>query len=349
MISIIIPIRNESKSIERTLKSILNQKKIDEVVEIIIVDGISDDGTRNIIKDYITRNDNIQLIDNPDKIVPIGFNRGLSISKGDIIVRIDGHSEISIDYLYSCISIFNNIDADCVGGATKHRSNGIIGETISIAQSSRFGVGGVLFRKGIKNGQYVDTLAFGAYKKEVFENIGGFDEELIRNQDDEFNFRLIQNGGKIWIDPLIESAYYTRNSFLGLFKQYFQYGFYKIRVIQKRKSFSSWRHIVPASFVFTLILFFIFIPLSFSNLPFYLLSGLYIIVNIFAVCWEILKKNLNHVAENQSQSSFLTFFLLPLAYITLHFSYGLGSIFGLFYFWNKWNDIEIKDSHFISG
>ena len=234
MISIIIPIWNESKFIGRILESILNQKNNDQRVEIIISDGISDDGTRDIIQAYIKSNNNIMLIDNPGRIVSVGFNMALSVARGDIIIRIDGHSEIPKDFLYSCISTFKNVEADCVGGATKHKSYSIIGNAISIAQTSRFGVGGVLFRTGVKHGQYVDTLAFGAYKKEVFEKIGGYDEELVRNQDDEFNFRLIQNGGKIWLDPSIRSAYYSRSTFIGLFKQYFQYGFYKIRVIQKR-------------------------------------------------------------------------------------------------------------------
>ena len=347
MISIIIPIWNESKFIGRILESILNQKNNDQRVEIIISDGISDDGTRDIIQDYIKSNNNIILIDNPGRIVSIGFNMALSVARGDIIIRIDGHSEIPKDYLYSCISVLKNVEADCVGGTTKHKSYSIIGNAISIAQTSRFGVGGVLFRTGSKHGQYVDTLAFGAYKKEVFEKIGGYDEELVRNQDDEFNFRLIQNGGKIWLDPSIRSAYYSRSTFIGLFKQYFQYGFYKIRVIQKRKSFSSFRHIVPAVFILTLFICFIFAILKISNWPFHISIGLYIIVNLLAAFYEILMKNLNNLTEHKIQSSLLSLFLLPFAYSILHFSYGLGSITGLVYFWNKWNDIEIKDSHFI--
>mgnify|MGYP001274726567 CR=1 FL=1 len=347
MISIIVPVRNELNYIRLTLDSIIQQNNSDLISEILIVDGVSNDGTREIIKPYIKTNNKVQLIDNPDKIVSTGFNRALSVSKGDVIVRVDGHSQLSKDFIKSCMTTLNNVEADCVGGATEHISSGIIGNAIKIAQSSGFGVGGVAFRKGVKNGQYVDTLAFGAYKREVFEKNGGYDEELIRNQDDEFNFRLIQNGGKIWLDPSIKSFYYPRKSLSKLFKQYFQYGFYKIRVMQKRRAFSSWRHIIPLTFVLTLLLLLIFAISLSVTLPFYLFILSYSIFNLFAALFEMLKKVLKSKPEIKPKFSFLTFMFLPLVYFILHSSYGLGSFLGLIYFWNKWNDIDLKDYNFI--
>ena len=347
MISIIVPVRNELDYIRLTLDSILNQNNSDQIAEILIVDGLSDDGTREIIKNYIRTNNNVQLIDNPDKIVSTGFNRALSISKGEIIVRVDGHSQLSKDFIKCCITTLDNIDADCVGGPTEHISSGLIGNTIKIAQSSKFGVGGAEFRKGVINGKYVDTLAFGAYRREVFEKIGGYDEELVRNQDDEFNFRLIQNGGKIWLDPSIKSFYYPRKSLLKLFKQYFQYGFYKIRVVQKRRGFSSWRQIIPSIFVISLLIFF-FYAIAFSVIfPFYLLILIYSSVNLIAVLFEIVKMVLKNKPRNKPQFSFVIFVVLPLVYFILHFSYGLGSVLGLIYFWDKWNDIDLKDNKYI--
>tara|TARA_A100001011_G_scaffold400109_1_gene512394 strand:- start:1367 stop:2416 length:1050 start_codon:yes stop_codon:yes gene_type:complete len=347
LISIIIPVRNELNYIRLTLDSILKQNNSEQIAEILIVDGLSDDGTREVIKNYIKTNSKVQLIDNPDKIVSTGFNRALSISKGDVILRVDGHSHLSKDFINSCMTALNNVEADCVGGATEHISSGLIGNAIKLAQSSGFGVGGVEFRKVLINGKYVDTLAFGAYKREVFEKIGGYDEELVRNQDDEFNFRLIQNGGKIWLDPSIKSFYYSRKSLLKLFKQYFQYGFYKIRVMQKRRDFSSWRHIIPLIFVFSILIFLIFgIALS-VILPFYLFILFYSVVNLFAVLFEMVKMVSKNKIEIKPQFSFLTFIFLPLVYFILHFSYGLGSFLGLIYFWNKWNDIDLKDYNFI--
>ena len=336
LISIILPIRNEVKYIKQTLESILNQNNINQVVEILIADGMSDDGTREIIKDYIQNNSNIPLIDNPEKIVSTGFNRALSISEGDIIIRVDGHSEISRNFINNCLLEFENTEADCVGGATEHIFSGIIGNAIKMAQSSFFGVGGVSFRKKVEKGEYVDTLAFGAYKRDVFDQLGGYDEELVRNQDDEFNFRMIQNDGKIWLTPSIKSTYTQRNSFKSLFKQYFQYGFYKVRVIQKRKGLASWRHLVPGIFVLLLLIgFFLFII---KSNPFFLfLVGMpYLLFSLNFTILEIFK----------SPKHIFSITLLPLTFFILHFSYGLGFLLGLVYFWNKWNDTGLKDYHF---
>jgi len=297
---------------------------------------MSTDGTRDIITKYQKGHPNIILIDNPEKIVSTGFNRALNESKGDIIIRVDGHCEIEPDYIQKCLKCLEKINADCVGGATEHVASSLVGKSIKMAQSSFFGVGGVSFRKNIEKGQYVDTLAFGAYKREVFDQLGGYDEELVRNQDDEFNFRLIQNGWKIWLDPSIKSTYTQRNSFMGLFKQYFQYGFYKVRVMQKRRGVASWRHLVPSVFVLSLLIgFFLFIIKS--DLFFLFLVGMpYLLFSLIFTLLEIFK----------SPKHVFSLTLLPLTFFILHFSYGLGFLLGLVYFWNKWNDTGLKDYHF---
>jgi GT2 family glycosyltransferase len=328
------------------LDSINNQDFPNDNLDIIIADGMSKDGTRDIIKRYESIFPNFTILDNPERFVPIGFNIALSEALGGIIIRLDGHSEIKMGFIKNCIRLINETGADCVGGTTSHIAKGIVGHSINIAQSSYFGVGGVAFRKSISKGRYVDTLAFGAYKRSIFEKIGGYDEELIRNQDDEFNFRLIQNGGRIWLDPSIKSTYYPRTSLVKLFKQYYQYGFYKVRVIQKRRGFSSWRHLVPGIFVFVLLASFISSILSSKTGSFYLLIISYLIANLISTFWTALK----YITDNNTlvnwYRSLATILLLPITFFTLHFSYGLGFLCGLVYFWNKWGDNEVKDYHF---
>jgi glycosyltransferase involved in cell wall biosynthesis len=336
LITIILPIRNEAKHIKETLDSILNQNNINQVVEILIADGMSIDGTRDFITKYQKDHPNIILIDNPEKIVSTGFNRALNKSKGDIIIRIDGHCEIAPDYIQKCLECLEKINADCVGGATEHVASGLVGKSIKMAQSSFFGVGGVSFRKKVEKGEYVDTLAFGAYKREVFDQLGGYDEELVRNQDDEFNFRMIQNDMKIWLDPSIKSTYTQRNSFTGLFKQYFQYGFYKIRVVQKRRGIASWRHVVPGLFVlglFTSLSIFLF---NENNIPILSFCLLYLSFSLFATILGLIKM----------PSNFISVLMLPVTFFILHISYGLGFLMGFIYFLHKWGDIKIKDGHF---
>ena len=314
----------------------MNQKDSGQEIEIIFADGMSDDGTREIIEGHIQNNDNIQLIDNPEKIVSTGFNRALNEAKGDIIIRVDGHCEIAPDYIQKCLEYLEKINADCIGGATEHVASGLVGKSIKMALSSFFGVGGVSFRKKVEKGEYVDTLAFGAYKREVFDQLGGYDEELVRNQDDEFNFRLIQNGGKIWLDPSIKSSYYLRDSFTKLFKQYFQYGFYKVRVMQKRKGLASWRHVVPGLFALTLLFGLSIFLFTGNTIPILSLCLPYLSFSLFATILELIK----------TPSNFISVMMLPITFFILHISYGLGFLLGLVYFWDKWGDIKIKDDHF---
>jgi len=335
VISFILPIRNEVQSIEKTIQSIISQT-IEKDYKIIVADGMSTDGTREILKNLQINNPNIILIDNPEKIVSTGFNRALNESKGDIIIRVDGHCEIAPDYIQNCLECLEKINADCVGGATEHVASGLVGKSIKMAQSSLFGVGGVSFRKKVEKGEYVNTLAFGAYKREVFERIGGYDEELIRNQDDEFNFRLIQNEGEIWLDPSIKSTYTQRNSFTGLFKQYFQYGFYKIRVMQKRRGIASWRHVVPGLFVLTLLFGLSIFLFTGNIIPILSLCIPYLSFSLFATIFELIK----------APSNLISVMMLPVTFFILHVSYGLGFLMGFIYFLHKWGDIKIKYDHF---
>ena len=336
MISIIIPIRNEINHIELLIKSIMSQNISIREIDLIFCDGQSTDGSKNYINKQIIKYNNIKLILNECQYMPHGFNKGLSIAKGDIIIVLGGHSLLETDYLQNCIKMLDKTGADCVGGSTTHIATEIVGKAIVLAQSSLFGVGGVAFRSNSVKGQYVDTLAFGAYKRDVFEKLGGYDEELVRNQDDEFNFRLIQNGGKIWLDPSIQSKYYPRNSFIKLFKQYFQYGFYKIRVMQKRKGFASWRHLIPGLFVSSILL----------SIIFYLINGNPFSLKMIFIPYSIISLGFTLVSFFKSPKHILSSLLLPLTFFILHISYGLGFILGVFYFWNKWGDQKVKDTHF---
>ena len=330
-ISIILPIRNESYFIRKTLNSILNQDT-NRIFEIIIADGMSTDNTLEIINDF--KQNHIKIVKNHEKIVSTGFNLALNEARGGIIIRIDGHATIEKDFIEKCLEAFNKSNADCVGGLISNSAQGSIGTAINYAQSSKFGVGSALFRQNIIDGRFVDTLAFGAYKRNTFVNIGGYDEELVRNQDDEFNFRLIQNGGKIWLDPSIKSTYYPRNSLLKLFKQYFHYGFFKIRVIQKRRGFASWRHLVPLFFVLILLLcsYYYF----FIKWPFVLVLSTYLSANLLATGFTLLNK----------PKTLLTIIALPIAYLSMHISYGVGFLFGIIYFIGKWKNNALIDIHF---
>ena len=332
-VSVILPIRNEKYFINKTLQSIINQK-FNGDLEIIVSDGLSNDGTLDIVKQFQEKYRYIKLIRNNARTVPAGFNKALSFAKGDVIIRVDGHSTLEPDFINNSIKMLNKKNASCVGGPTKHFSNTYIGKNISIAQCSYFGAGGASFRTGVSKGKYVNTLAFGAYKRAEFLKVGAYDEELIRNQDEELNYRIVKNGGKIWIDPSIKSRYYVRDSLLKLFIQYYYYGFYKVRVIQKIKSIFSFRHFVPAIFVLTLILLAVIAIFQKIFWPILFFGGIYLFMNITFSIYESIK--------NQSKS----LILLPVIYFIMHLSYGIGFLAGLVFFANRWRASKVMDNSF---
>ncbi len=333
-ISIILPVRNEAKSMGVSLKNILNQINLVYSFEVIVVDGLSTDDTRYIVKEYQQNHSNIILIDNPEKIVPIGFNKALLIAKGDIIIRIDGHTVIAPDYVANCVKLLQESEADNVGGRMNAMGTSRFGKAVAIATSTPFGVGGSRFHYSEKE-EWVDSVYMGAWKREVFEKIGLFDEELVRNQDDEFNYRLRKSGGKILLSPAIKSKYTVRSNPTALWKQYFQYGFWKVRVLQKHPGQMSVRQFIPAAFVASL---FFSLILALVN-PIFgvllsLIVGMYLIANLLASILSAAKKGWQH------------FFLLPFVYAILHFSYGLGFLVGLVKFANRWGDKIGKVSRF---
>jgi succinoglycan biosynthesis protein ExoA len=339
MISVIMPVRNEADYIEHSLGCVLAQDYPPELLEILVVDGMSDDGTREKVQKIITELrtckdasssktvseqslPKLYLLDNPGQIVPIALNIGLRQARGDIIVRLDGHCEIPPDYLTKCVEVLNRTGADNVGGPLLTRGKTLAGQAIALATSSFFGVGGSHFRCSTRPG-WVDTIFPGAFRRDVFQRIGGFDEELVKNQDDEFNFRLVQAGGKIWLDPSIRVTYYSRNSFKGLWRQYFQYGLYKVRVIQKRGKVLSWRHLVPAVFILGLI-FSALLALITKRLEWaFAVFGPYIIANLFASLWS-------------ARKNWPSLLLLSLAFLIIHLSYGLGFLIGIWRWRRHW-------------
>jgi glycosyltransferase involved in cell wall biosynthesis len=329
-ISIILPIRNEYQNIRDTIDNILSQNYDLSKIEIIVIDGKSTDSTKNILMSY---GDKIKVLDNPQKYMPAGFNIGLSESNGSIIIMMGGHCILDKDYVKNCVNKLLNNEYACVGGIIQNKSTNIKQEAISLALSSYFGVGGVDFRMKNTTGKLVDTIAFGAYKRNVFNKIGSLDEELVKNQDDEFNYRLIQSGLQIWMDPIIKSLYKPRGSLIKLFKQYFSYGFYKLRLIQKRKGIPSWRHLIPCLFFSLLLCCLILSFTTQSFIPFIIGIAPYIFINIIFSIW-VGRKNIN------------TIYLLPFIFFILHFSYGFGFTIGFFYFISKWGDTKIINDYF---
>ena len=248
-VSILIPVRNEERYIERCLYSIAAQTHPRDRLEVLVIDGMSDDRTREIITRFAAETSiDLRLFDNPKRLPAAAMNIGLRFARGDVILRVDGHAALSRNYVEACLRALESFDAECAGGVLANEGFGYAGRAIAAAMSSRLGVGGALFRTGGEAGE-VDTVAFGVYRNEVFQQVGYFDEELPGGEDDELNYRLRDAGGVIVLVPEAVATYIVRSSFAALFRQYFRYGLAKPRVLARHPRQAQLRQLVPAAAV----------------------------------------------------------------------------------------------------
>ncbi len=253
-VSVLIPCRNERDHIRACLAGVFAQEAPGIAFEVIVADGMSDDGTRAILEALRAGNPALIIVDNPSKIASAGMNAAIRLAKGSIIVRLDAHTVYAPDYVRSCVEVLRETGADNVGGAARTRATTYMQRAIAAGYHSPFSVGGARFHDERYEG-YLDTVTYGCWPRTTFDVYGCFDEDLVRNQDDEHNLRISRAGGKIWQSARIKSWYSPRGSLSALFRQYFQYGYWKVKVIRKHRLPASFRHLVPALFVAGLAVF----------------------------------------------------------------------------------------------
>lgn len=317
-VSIIVPCRNEAGYIKAFFESIANQITEGLCLEVLIADGMSDDGTRSIIQKNSEKDRRVKIIDNPGRIVSTGLNQAILQAQGEIIIRMDVHTEYAPDYIQQCVKSLKETKADNVGGPWRAVGNRYLQKAIALAFQSPFSSGGAGSHATTKEGP-VDSVYLGCWRKETLKKIGLFDEELVRNQDDELNLRIIKSGGKIYQSPKIKSYYYPRSSLAKLFKQYMQYGYWKVRVIQKHKRVASLRHIIPGGFVAALLTLGVFsLFSSFAAYALLFLLALYGLANVSASVLTCYKgKNFKYLP------------VMPLIFCVYHLGYGYGFLNGV--------------------
>jgi len=317
-VSVIVPCRNEVDYIDTFFMSLLNQKLENIVFEIVIADGMSDDGTREKLCKISDKYNKIKVIDNPERTTPCALNNAIRASRGSIIVRMDVHSEYSPDYISQCINVLESTGADNVGGAWHAKGKSFLQNAIALAFQSPFSSGGAGSHSLAYEGE-VDSVYLGCWKKSTLEKIGLFDEELVRNQDDELNLRISRSGGKIWQSASIQSWYYPRSSLLALFKQYMQYGYWKVRVIQKHKLPASLRHIVPGTFV-ACLMFLGIMSLFYKPALLALISLL---------CCYLFGTFIATIVACRSPEALQYIAVMPFVFAAYHFGYGYGFLRGV--------------------
>jgi succinoglycan biosynthesis protein ExoA len=322
-VSIIIPCYNEEKTITKLLTGLYGQTYPHHLTEIIIADGLSSDGTRENISEFCNGHPDIKVIviDNPQKTIPSGLNLAIQAANGEFVVRLDAHSIPASDYIEKCISDLENNLGDNVGGIWNIQPsiNSWIGESIAKAASSSIGVGNANYRLNSRSGE-VDTVPFGSFRKSYLVDIGGFDENLLTNEDYELNTRIRKNGGKIWIDNSIKSTYFARPTYKKLASQYWRYGWWKAQMLKRYPNTIKWRQALPPLFVLALgiiLVISIVQPIYLSLLLAIIFSYILILV-IYS--WIIGLKN--------RKPAFIIG--IPCAIITMHICWGSGLLVGLF-------------------
>jgi glycosyltransferase involved in cell wall biosynthesis len=332
LVTVIVPVLNEAGFIEKALNSIRNGRYPAEKLEILVVDGMSNDGTRDIVKRMAQEDPRIILLDNPKKIQAPAMNIGIRAAKGDIIIRVDGHAAVAPDFISQSVQVLDeHPDVWCAGGVMKTIGTTYWGRVIASAMSSPFGVGTGNFRLGNVEG-YVDAVIFGAHRRWVFDKVGMFDEQLVRNEDDEFIQRMVEAGAKQYMSPKIRSTYFPRSSLRKLMRQYFQYGFWRIRTIQKRKKPARLRQIIPLIFVAGWIVLILgallWRPLSWLLACY---ASLYLILLIMGIF---------HTGRKEGYKKAL---LVPIVFVIMHFGYGLGSLVGV------WSWVALRGKYVSKG
>ena len=319
-VAIIIPTLNEERFIKNCLDSIFKQTFPFANMEVIVIDGGSKDKTKTIVEKFSSLYNNVRIIDNPGRIQSIAFNIGVKNSSAPYVIRLDAHVSYESHYIERCIKHLETMpEVGDVGGIceTKVRRPGILPESIAVLCQSKFGIGGAAFRVGASAG-YVDTVPFGAFPRKVINEIGGMREDLARAEDNEYVSRIRRAGYKVYLDPDIISTYYARDTFSGIINQMYANGKSIGQLFYVDRSAIGLRHFVPLAFVlgllFSLCGAFIWFPIFYLLLT---VIGLYGIVNIMATCLECKKHSWKY------------FVALPVLFMSVHISYGVGTILGL--------------------
>ena len=313
-VSLVIPCFNEKEHISNFIETILKMDFSFYDVRIVIADGMSDDGTRDILFEKASMDTRIYIIDNTKRIVSSGLNLAILFKKSDYIIRLDVHTLYEDDYIIRCIEALNGNLGNCVGGAWNiDPGNNLVSSAIAIAFCSPFGSGGATSRDVFFNGK-VDTVYLGAWRRLQLIQYGLFDENFVRNQDDELCLRIIKSGGVVYQSSSIKSKYFGRQSFKKLYMQFYQYGFWKPFVIAKHREFASIRHLAPFLFVITTF------TLAIISLP---ATVIFLFLYLFIISISIIIKN------HKLQISLIMLSIICVSII--HVAYGFGSIKGLLY------------------
>jgi len=322
LVSVIVPCYNEERTIGLLLDAVYRQTFPREQTEVILADGMSTDGTREEVARFQREHTGlrVRLVDNPKRNIPSGLNRAIEAAQGEYLVRLDAHSVPAEDYVARCLEALQAGKGENVGGIWQIRPGAKtwIARSIAVAAAHPMGVGDALYRY-TSEAAYVDTVPFGAFRRETLQKVGLFDETLLTNEDYELNTRIRKNGGRVWLDPRIQSAYFARSSLGALARQYWRYGYWKWRMLRRYPETLRWRQALPPVFVIGLLGLLL---LSLVWQPARILLG-------FTLCAYVFVLFLGSLSPAWKRKDAALLAGVPLAIACMHLSWGSGLIFSL--------------------
>ena len=318
-ISVILPVRNEERYIKACVASIFAQDYPADKMEVIFVDGCSEDRTVALLEEMKKEHPQIVVLHNPNRTVPYAMNIGIRYCSAEVIVRLDAHAEYPQDYIRLSVETLLTKDCDNAGGVFETRGRGFMGEAIAEMLKTPLGVGNATYRLTTEDG-YVDTVPFGCWKKELFDRIGGFDERMTRNQDNELNYRIRKNGGKVYLNHNIRVLYYCRDTLRGIMRMGYMNGKWNVITMTLVPGSMGVRHFVPLAFVLSTIVLLLLTLITRSWLFGGLLAlewGAYMLLDLF-YSYDIAKAK-----------GWKVFPVEVILYPLFHFAYGFGSLRGI--------------------
>ncbi|MDF0677252.1 MAG: glycosyltransferase family 2 protein [Nitrospira sp.] len=319
ILSVIIPCRNERRHIEVCVRSILAQVRPSGGMEVIVADGLSDDGTREILQRLAKEHPELRVVDNPRRVTPCAMNVGIREARGQYIAILGAHCDYAADYLRTCVELLNeHPEVSCAGGPIISAGRSLFGQAVAVAMSHPAGIGNARHRHPNFEG-YAEGACYPVFRKEVFEKIGLYDEMLLRNQDDELNFRLTKHGGMVFLSPRARATYFVRETVTSLFRQYFEYGYWRVAVIRKHRMPASFRHLVPLIFLIGLIASFTLALIVPGGWRLLMLAGPCVYTLI--LCGVGLRLSY--------RAGWKVGALFPVAAATMHIAYAIGFMWGL--------------------
>lgn len=321
-VSVIVPCYNEEKTIHLLLEALSGQSFPLHEMEVLIADGMSTDRTRMIIADYMRTHPelSVRIVDNPKRVIPSALNTAIQAARGEILIRLDAHSVPQREYIERCVDDLERGLGENVGGVWRIMpgGEGAMAKAIALASAHPLGVGDAVYRYAVEAAE-VDTVPFGAFRKELINRIGGYNENLLTNEDYELNARIRMNGGKIWLDPTIVSCYFARSNLASLAKQYWRYGYWKLRMLINYPATLRWRQALPPLFV--LSLFF-----CLGLLPFWWVAGLLLGLELIGYTTVLVAASIP-LARKYHQVKLVL--LIPAAIAVMHLSWGSGFLWSL--------------------